>query len=82
MNWRALSFTFRKLQLEDEGLGLELKGVEKRGELWVVKVTHKEGIPRQEVEQRVIPIYNLLEKQIAIMGQQLDKALMIGANQS
>ncbi|WP_160111510.1 pentapeptide repeat-containing protein [Tolypothrix sp. NIES-4075] len=82
VNWRALSFTFRQLQLEDEGLGLELKGVEKRGELWVVKVTHKEGIPRQEVEQRVIPIYNLLEKQIAIMGQQLDKALMIGANQS
>ncbi|MGI2904511.1 pentapeptide repeat-containing protein [Tolypothrix sp. VBCCA 56010] len=82
VNWRALSFTFRQIQLEDEGLGLELKGVEKRGELWVVKVTHKEGIPRQEVEQRVIPIYNLLEKQIAIMGQQLDKALMIGANQS
>lgn len=82
VNWRALSFTFRQIQLEDEGLGLELKGVEKRGELWVVKVTHKEGIARQEVEQRVIPIYNLLEKQIAIMGQQLDKALMIGANQS
>ncbi|MBD2605700.1 pentapeptide repeat-containing protein [Scytonema hofmannii FACHB-248] len=82
INWRALSFTFRQLQLEDDGLGLEIKGVEKRGDLWVVKVTHKEGIPRQEVEQRVIPIYNLLEKQITIMGQALDKALMIGANQS
>jgi hypothetical protein len=61
---------------------LEIKGVEQRGDLWVVKVTHKEGIPRQEVEQRVFPNYNFLEKQFAIMGQQLDKALMIGANQS
>jgi uncharacterized protein YjbI with pentapeptide repeats len=82
VNWRALSFTFRKFQLEDEGLGLELKGVEQRGDLWVVKVTHKEGIPRQEVEQRVNAIYDDLKSLIAVKEQQFDKLLNIAADQA
>lgn len=82
VNWRALSFTFRKFQLEDEGLGLELKGVEQRGDLWVVKVTHKEGIPRQEVEQRVNAIYDDLKRLISVKEQQFDKLLNIAADQA
>lgn len=82
VNWRALSFTFRKFQLEDDGLGLELKGVEQRGDLWVVKVTHKEGVPRQEVEQRVSGIYDELKSMLAVKEQQINKLLGIAADQA
>ncbi|MEH2360011.1 pentapeptide repeat-containing protein [Nostoc sp.] len=82
INWRALSFAFRKFQLDDDGLGLELKGVEQRGDLWVVKVTYKEGIPRQEVEQRVNLIYDDLKTLMAVKEQQINKLIGIVDNQA
>ncbi|BAY12562.1 pentapeptide repeat protein [Calothrix sp. NIES-2098] len=82
VNWRALSFTFRKFQLEDDGLGLELKGVEQRGDLWVVKVTHKEGVLRQQVEQRVGEIYDMIKGLIAVKEPQINKLLDIAADQA
>lgn len=53
----ALSFAFEKFRLEDEGLGLELQGVEQRGDVWIVKVGHKAGISPQQVEQHVNDTY-------------------------
>lgn len=82
INWQALSFAFRKLQLDDDGLGLELKGVEQRGDLWVVKVTYREGIPRREVEQRVNLIYDDLKTLMAVKEQQINRLLGIAENQA
>jgi len=82
VNWRALSFTFRRIEIEDDGLGLELKGVEQRGDLWVVKVAHKEGVPRQHVEERVNAIYDELHNLLAVKEQQVNQLLGIAANQA
>ncbi|BAY78842.1 pentapeptide repeat protein [Nostoc linckia NIES-25] len=82
INWQALSFAFRKLQLDDDGLGLELKGVEQRGDLWVVKVTYREGIPRREVEQRVNLIYDDLKTLMAVKEQQINRLLGIAEHQA
>jgi hypothetical protein len=57
LNWRAFSFAFYELQTEEGELELELKGVEQRKDLWVVKVTYNENILRQLVEERVSVIY-------------------------
>jgi uncharacterized protein YjbI with pentapeptide repeats len=82
VNWRALSFTFRKIQLEDDGLGLELKGVEQRGDLWVVKVAHKEGVPKQQVEQRVNAIYDDIKSLLSVKEQQINRLLNIAQDQA
>ncbi|HEY9834081.1 MAG TPA: pentapeptide repeat-containing protein [Stenomitos sp.] len=82
VNWRAFSFTLQKLQLEDNGLGLELKGVEKRGDLWVVKVTHNENYSRQEVEQRLYGMYDEMKTLLAAKEQQINKLLGIAADQA
>lgn len=82
VNWRAFSFTLQKLQLEDNGLGLELKGVEKRGDLWVVKVTHNESASRQEVEQRLYGMYDEMKNLLAAKEQQINQLLGIVADQA
>lgn len=82
LDWRALSFSFRKLQLDDEGLGLELRGVEKRGDLWVVKVAYKEGLARPMVEQRVSTIYDDIKNLLAVKEQQINKLLGIASDQA
>lgn len=82
VDWRALSFTFDKFRLEDDGLELELKGVEQRGDYWIVKVTHKEGIPRQEVEQKVIATYEDLRGILAAKDQQINRLMGIVENQT
>ena len=82
VNWRAFAFTLQKLELEDEGLGLELKGIEKRGDLWVIKVTHNENIPTQEVEKRLKDSYDNLQQQLASKEDQIKQLLGIASNQS
>lgn len=82
VNWRAFAFTLQKLQLEDEGLGLELKGIEKRGDLWVVKVTHDEHIPTARVEQQLKASYENLQQQLANKEQQINQLLGIVSNQA
>ncbi len=58
----SLSFVFEKFRLEDENLGLELHGLEQRGDLWIVKVGHREGVSRQQVVERVNETYDDLRK--------------------
>ncbi|NER21132.1 MAG: pentapeptide repeat-containing protein [Symploca sp. SIO1C2] len=82
VNWRAFAFTLQKLQLEDEGLGLQLKGIEKRGDLWVVKVTHNEDIPTAQVEQQLKANYGNLQRQLANKEQQINQLLGIVSNQA
>jgi hypothetical protein len=53
----SLSFVFEKFRLEDESLGLELQGLEQRGEFWIVKVGHREGVSRQQVVEQVNETY-------------------------
>jgi uncharacterized protein YjbI with pentapeptide repeats len=58
----SLSFVFEKFRLEDQSLGLELQGLEKRGDLWIVKVGHQEGVSRPQVVERVNETYEELRK--------------------
>ncbi|MDZ7957597.1 MAG: pentapeptide repeat-containing protein [Aulosira sp. DedQUE10] len=82
VNWRAFAFTLQKLQIEDDGLGLELKGIEKRGDLWVVKVTHNENAPKEVVEQRLNGVYPEMLNLLATKEQQINKLLGIAADQA
>jgi uncharacterized protein YjbI with pentapeptide repeats len=82
VNWRSFSFALQKLQLEDDGLGLELKGVEKRGDLWVVKVSHHESASRQEVEQHLYKRYDEMKNLLAAKEQQINQLLGIAADQA
>jgi len=81
-NWRAFAFSIEKLQVEDEGLDLQLKGIEKRGDLWVVKVTHNEDIPTAQVEQQLKANYENLQRQLANKEQQINYLLGIASNQA
>lgn len=82
VNWRAFSFMLQKLQLEDDGLGLELKGVEKRGDLWVVKVTHNQNYSRSEVEHHLHETYTEMKNLLAVKEQQINQLLGIVADQA
>lgn len=82
VNWRALSFSMQKLQLEDDGLGLELKGVERRGDRWVVKVTHNENISKREVEHRLLNMYEEMKLLLVSKEQQINQLLGIATDQA
>ena len=79
---RALSFAFEKFQIEDDGMGLELKGVEQRGDYWIVKVTHGEGVSKQRVEQQVQSTYEDLRTLMEAKDQQIHQLLGIVDNQT
>ena len=73
LNWRAFSFAFYELQTEEGELELEVKGVEQRKDLWVVKVTYNENILRQLVEERVSVIYEkYVEKERLLAAREED----------
>ena len=82
VDWRALSFAFEKFQIEDDGLGLELKGVEQRGGYWIVKVAHGEGVTKQQVEQRVQGTYDEMRVLMAAKDQQIHQLLGIVDSQT
>lgn len=82
INWRAVAFTLQKLQLEDEGLGLELRGIEKRGDLWVVKVSHNEATSSTEVERRLYPQIEEMKQLLATKEHQINKLLGIASDQA
>ncbi len=82
VNWRAFSFALQKLHLEDDGLGLELKGIEKKGDLWVVKVTHNQDVSTKEVEKRFNASYQELTNLLANKEQQINQLLGIATNQA
>lgn len=82
VNWRAFSFGIEKLQLEDDGLDLKLKGFERRGDLWVVKVTHNENASKQEVEVRLGAIYEEMKQQLSAKENQINQLLGIVSNQT
>lgn len=77
VDWTALSFAFEKFQIEDDGMGLELKGVEQRGDYWIVKVTHGEGVSKQRVEQQVQSTYEDLRVLMEAKDQQIHQLLGI-----
>lgn len=82
VNWQAVAFTLQKLQIEDEGLGLELRGIEKRGDLWVVKVAHGELVSGADVERRLYPQIEEMQKLLAAKEQQINKLLGIASDQA
>ncbi len=82
VDWRALSFAFEKFQIEDEGMGLELKGVEQRGDYWIVKVTHGEGVSKQQVEQQVQSTYDDFRALMEAKDQQINQLLGIVDSQT
>jgi uncharacterized protein YjbI with pentapeptide repeats len=82
VNWRAFAFTLQKLQLEDEGMGLELRGIEKRGDLWIVKVAHNEMLPNTEVERNLYGRYEEMQTLLGTKEQQINQLLGIVADQA
>lgn len=82
IDWRALSFTFEKFRLEDDGMGLELKGIEQRGDYWIVKVTHGEGVSKQQVEQQVQSTYEDLRSIMEVKDKQINRLLGIVETQT
>ncbi len=82
VDWRALSFAFEKFQIEDDGMGLELKGVEQRGDYWIVKVAHGEGVSKQRVERQVQSTYDDLRALMETKDQQIHQLLGIVDNQT
>jgi uncharacterized protein YjbI with pentapeptide repeats len=82
VDWRALSFAFEKFQIEDDGMGLELKGVEQRGDYWIVKVAHGEGVSKQRVERRVQSTYDDLRVLMETKDKQINQLLGIVDNQT
>ncbi len=82
INWRAFAFSLQKLQIDDEGLGLQLRGIEKRGDFWVVKVTHAPNVPSTVVEQKLGATYETLQRSLAAKEQQINQLLGIVTNQS
>lgn len=82
VNWRAFSFSMQKLELEDDGMGLELKGFERKGDRWVVRVTHNQHIPRQEVENRLTTMYEEMKGLLAAKEEQIHKLLGIASDQA
>ncbi|MEH2083398.1 MAG: pentapeptide repeat-containing protein [Nostoc sp.] len=82
VNWRAFAFSLQKLELEDESLGLELKGIEKKGDLWIAKVTHNENISYAEVEKRLNDSYEELKQRLSTKEQQINSLLGIASTQA
>jgi uncharacterized protein YjbI with pentapeptide repeats len=82
INWRAFAFSLQKLQLDDEGLGLQLRGIEQRGDFWVVKVTHDQNVPSAVVEQKLGAAYEALQLALVSKEQQINQLLGIVTNQS
>jgi uncharacterized protein YjbI with pentapeptide repeats len=82
INWRAFAFSLQKLQIDDEGLGLQICGIEKRGDFWVVKVTHAENVPSAIVEQKLGAAYETLKGQLIAKEQQINQLLGIATNQA
>jgi uncharacterized protein YjbI with pentapeptide repeats len=77
INWRAFAFSLQKLQIEDEGLGLQLRGIEKRGDLWVVKVTHDQNVSNAVVESKLGAAYETLQRTLAAKEQEVNQLLGI-----
>ncbi|TAE59856.1 MAG: hypothetical protein EAZ76_04645 [Nostocales cyanobacterium] len=69
-NWQTTLFSIKKLQFEDENLGIELKGLEKKGDYWVVKVTYNPQYLKPEVEKILNNTIDELKLQLADKAQE------------
>jgi uncharacterized protein YjbI with pentapeptide repeats len=81
INWRAFAFGLQKLQIDDEGLGIQLRGIEKRGDLWVVKVTHDPNVSNAVVESKLGAAYETLQRTLSAKEQQVNQLLGIMTTQ-
>jgi uncharacterized protein YjbI with pentapeptide repeats len=82
INWRAFAFSLQQLQIDDEGLGLQLQGIEKRGDLWVVKVTHEQNVSNAVVEAKLGAAYETLQQTLASKEKQVNQLLGIMSDQA
>jgi uncharacterized protein YjbI with pentapeptide repeats len=82
INWRAFAFSLQKLQLDDEGLGLQIRGIEQRGDLWVVKVTHDQNVANAVVEAKLEVAYETIQRTLAAKEQQINQLLGIMTDQA
>jgi len=81
-DWQSALFSLKKLQIEDESLGLELKGIEKRGNLWVLKVIYNETQQKQNVERILDQAYCEMSPKLKAQEERIDKLLGIVDNLS
>ncbi len=56
-SYNALSLAFYKLKTEQPDLDLELKGIEQRGNLWVIRVTSSNPLVEAQLEQQLSTAY-------------------------
>jgi uncharacterized protein YjbI with pentapeptide repeats len=89
-NWQAILFnSLKKLQIEDEELGLQFQGIEKRGDYWVIKVTYDESFSKVRVEERINSAVQDIrhrladkERELNWLQRQYENILGIASNQA
>jgi uncharacterized protein YjbI with pentapeptide repeats len=89
-NWQAVLFnSLKKLQIEDEELGLQFQGIEKRGDYWVIKVTYDESFSKVRVEERINSAVQEIrhrladkERELNWLQRQYENILGIASNQA
>ncbi|MEA5495958.1 pentapeptide repeat-containing protein [Limnoraphis robusta Tam1] len=81
-NWKAVAFGLDKLQLENEDLGLQLKGIERRGDRLVVKVSYNGDYPREQVERQLNAVVTEMKHQLAAKEEQIRFLMGITSEQT
>jgi uncharacterized protein YjbI with pentapeptide repeats len=73
IDWRAFVLSIQKLQIDDDRLDLQMRGIEKRDDLSVVTITHNPDVPSAVVEQRFESAYGDLQKRLAATEQEVNQ---------
>ncbi|MCG5060788.1 MAG: pentapeptide repeat-containing protein [Limnoraphis sp. WC205] len=81
-NWKAVAFGLDKLQLENEDLGLQLKGIERRGDRLVVKVSYNGDYPREQVERQLNAVVTEMKHQLTAKEEQIRFLMGITSEQT
>ncbi|MGB3402158.1 MAG: pentapeptide repeat-containing protein [Microcoleaceae cyanobacterium] len=81
-NWKAVAFGLDKLQFDNEDLGLEFKGIERRGDRLVVKVSYNEDYPREQVERQLNTAITEMKNQLVAKEEQINLLLGVTNQQA
>ena len=81
-NWKAVVFGLDKLQIENEDLGLQLKGIERRGDRLVVKVSYNGDYPREQVERQLNAVVTEMKHQLTAKEEQIRFLMGITSEQT